>query len=360
MTNYSDIFLSSFEIIFEKKVSSKETLYEKLYIFLSSSKEKIPIKNVLEYYYKLESLTHSQDLYEIFIFSLNLCLCPEERSKNFVSPDLKSLVLNTNLNENMIFIFEKKSNIPPLIIKRNETKISINLLEIIDIINDNSINIIKGNNIFTQEIILIIKINEKKLKEQRITFKEMKNIINNNSRIKEIYLQVKDKFIEFKESNDSYIKEIYKPFLIKEDNNKITENNSMIKLIDETKINKEMNELKEKIEDLENKLNNEKNKNKLLEKQIVDLKKELNKKNRDTKENIEIKNNSIKDLNKESLNKMIIEKDNEIKILKAKLSRFPFELNESEKLISVTFRTRDENIYYSIICKNTDKFNYRK
>ena len=66
---------------------------------------------------------------------------------------------------------------------------------------------------------------------------------------------------------------------------------------------------------------------------------------------------NLNELNKKSLSKRIFEKDNEIKILKAKLSRFPFELNESEKLISVTFSTRDENIYYSIICKNTDKFN---
>ena len=272
--------------------------------------------------------------------------------KKFVSQNyLKILVLDTNLNEDMIFIFEKKLNISPLIVKRNETKIAVNLLEVIDNKNDNSINMIIGNNIFTQEEIIIIKINEEKLKEQIISFEEMKNRINNNkNKIKKIYIQFNDKFIEFKDSNDSYLKERYKPFLIEEDK----------KLIDVTKINKEMNELKEKNIELEKKLKKEKDKNKLLEKQIVDLKNELNeeiKKNKDAKENTEIKNLNLNELNKESLYKMIFDKDSEIKILKSKLSRFPFELNESEKLMSVTFSTRDESIFHTIICRSTDKFN---
>ena len=88
--------------------------------------------------------------------------------------NLKNLVLNTNLNENMIFIFEKKLNISKLIPKRNESKISENFFEINDNKKDNSINIFIGRNIFTQEEITIIK-----LKEEKITFKEMINRINN-------------------------------------------------------------------------------------------------------------------------------------------------------------------------------------
>ena len=70
-----------------------------------------------------------------------------------------------------------------------------------------------------------------------------------------------------------------------------------------------------------------------------------------------MKNINLNELNKESLYKKIYEKNNEIKILKTKLSRFPFELNEAEKLMSVTFSMKNENIYHSIICKSTDKFN---
>ena len=57
------------------------------------------------------------------------------------------------------------------------------------------------------------------------------------------------------------------------------------------------------------------------------------------------------------INNKILEKDNEIKILKSKLSRFPFELNEDEILMSIIFTSSDQNFYHSIICKNTEKFN---
>ena len=52
---------------------------------------------------------------------------------------------------------------------------------------------------------------------------------------------------------------------------------------------------------------------------------------------------------------MFLEREKEIKELKTKLSRFPFELNEGEKLISVIFKSIDQRMY-SVICKNTDKF----
>jgi len=42
--------------------------------------------------------------------------------------------------------------------------------------------------------------------------------------------------------------------------------------------------------------------------------------------------------------------------LKGKLERFPFELSENEKLMSVIISTEDKNIQYSVIAKNTDKF----
>ena len=66
------------------------------------------------------------------------------------------------------------------------------------------------------------------------------------------------------------------------------------------------------------------------------------------------KNNQELNIN---LYKAIFDKDEEIKILKIKLNRFPFELNENEKLLTVIFTTYDEIFYYSIICKNTERFN---
>ena len=72
---------------------------------------------------------------------------------------------------------------------------------------------------------------------------------------------------------------------------------------------------------------------------------------------IEIMNNKNNQELNINLYKAIFDKDEEIKILKIKLNRFPFELNENEKLLTVIFTTYDEIFYYSIICKNTERFN---
>ena len=74
-------------------------------------------------------------------------------------------------------------------------------------------------------------------------------------------------------------------------------------------------------------------------------------KNKDLKKNIE-----MKDINIKELNQIIIEKEKKINILEIKLSRFPFELKEKDKLMSVIFTSLEEQFYYSIICKNTDSF----
>ena len=39
-----------------------------------------------------------------------------------------------------------------------------------------------------------------------------------------------------------------------------------------------------------------------------------------------------------------------------KLSNFPLELKEGEKLISIIITNQEENILYSIICKDTNNF----
>ena len=48
------------------------------------------------------------------------------------------------------------------------------------------------------------------------------------------------------------------------------------------------------------------------------------------------------------------EKEKEIKDLKIKLARYPSNLDEGEKLISIIFTTYEEDFQYSIICKITD------
>jgi len=46
-------------------------------------------------------------------------------------------------------------------------------------------------------------------------------------------------------------------------------------------------------------------------------------------------------------------KENEIKELKSKIL---FEISKAEKLMSVIIVSKDEAIYFSSLCKNTDKF----
>ena len=111
--------------------------------------------------------------------------------------------------------------------------------------------------------------------------------------------------------------------------------------------------LSKRITELEKEIKEEKNKNKILEEKIMKLNIEL-------KDEIK-KNEIIKKANKEIDSKgaliiNILEKDKEIKDLKAKLSRFPFEIKENEKLMSLIFSSADQRLHYSIICKNTDIF----
>jgi predicted RNase H-like nuclease (RuvC/YqgF family) len=122
------------------------------------------------------------------------------------------------------------------------------------------------------------------------------------------------------------------------------------------------------INDLKNQLQNEKrknsdlnkiikqleNKNKDYEQKINLLESELNQ-YKSKKENNEIQNASKGTQNINVLN-AVLEKDKEIKELRLKLSRYPFQLEDGEKLISVIFISSDQKVHYSMICKNTTKF----
>ena len=57
-----------------------------------------------------------------------------------------------------------------------------------------------------------------------------------------------------------------------------------------------------------------------------------------------------------ALNDLLNDNLNKIDELKAKLSRFPFELKEGEKIMSIIITSPDKKIIKSIICKNTDIF----
>ena len=116
----------------------------------------------------------------------------------------------------------------------------------------------------------------------------------------------------------------------------------------EIKTNEEIqnNILIKRINELENELKIEKEKNNEIN-NIIKIYKEK-------EEKMNIYGNESKEL----LIQKLLEKDNEIKELKLKLSKFPFELNEGEELMCINFNSDDQKIKnYSIICKNSDIFN---
>ena len=114
--------------------------------------------------------------------------------------------------------------------------------------------------------------------------------------------------------------------------------------LEDNKFNKMNNEL-------ENSLKKEKEKNKDLEEQINKLKILLNNTNDNIKNYNDLNNNK-----KDELIESVLKKDKEIDDLKSKLARFPFELSDGEKLMSIIFTSIDQIIHCSIICKNTDIF----
>ena len=249
--------------------------------------------------------------------------------------------------------------------------------------------------LFYNNMIRLIKIDAKLLKNKDINIKKIKNdikLIQDSCPFKNknlnTYCQIDNKIINLDNSYDSFLQELKKENLDEnnknDDNKKIIENikiNKDIKCqnvniennsnindnLDELKsqLNKERNENKkliEKISKLEKELKEEKSKNLLAENKIKDLQKNLEsqiKKLKDFQKDLDNKkllNKNLEKESKESFIDTIMAKDKEIRELKLKLSRYPFTLEEGEKLISIIFQSSDQSLHSSIICKNTDKF----
>ena len=87
------------------------------------------------------------------------------------------------------------------------------------------------------------------------------------------------------------------------------------------------------VESLKKLLNEEKNKNQQLNQKVNILQNLLNQKMTE-----------------------IINNQDEIKVLKEKLARYPFELLSGEKMLVINFASISQDIHYSVLCKNTDIF----
>ena len=187
--------------------------------------------------------------------------------------------------------------------------------------------------------------------------------------IAKIYEKLKE---EYNSINNKYKDEINKQSELMNENNKnkeIISNYEKEILILKNQIkNNSKNLLNEKIEEIKQKYKEN------IEQEIKNLKKPLIKAASDKLKKIK---DNFDELYKEKNNdfiqkigeteKLIIDNNNikvenfklkkEINEYKDILSRYPFILNDKEYLISLIIVTKDEKVMFSIIGKNTDKFN---
>lgn len=361
---------------------------------------------ILENLYKLNPLYNKNEIYQIIIFMLNIFKYNKETSiidknienklyKYFKEPLKKKFdkiiwIMNDKTKNSNVEILEGK-------ITEQEKFYFDYYIKQDEYINKDIIGIrnIIYKSLFYNNMIRLIKIDAKLLKNKDISIKKIKNdikLIQDSCPFKNqnlnTYCQIDNKIINLDNSYDSFLQELKKENLDEndknDDNKKIIENikiNKDIKCqnvniennsnisdgIDELKsqLNKERNENKkliEKISKLEKELKEEKSKNLLAENKIKDLQKNLEsqiKKLKDFQKDLDNKKLLNKNLEKESKDSFIdtiMAKDKEIRELKLKLSRYPFTLEEGEKLISIIFQSSDQSLHSSIICKNTDKF----
>lgn len=144
---------------------------------------------------------------------------------------------------------------------------------------------------------------------------------------------------ELRNKNNTLLEENNRlKFIVSTLNNKILDLNNTIVQLENTNIN-----LKNEIDNYKNNINELTSENASLLDKIKNLN-EINKVENLSKE---------KDEMLLSLMKKLEDKENQMKILKSTL---PFELKDGEELLTIIFSTENEEIYYSLICKDNEKF----
>ena len=149
-----------------------------------------------------------------------------------------------------------------------------------------------------------------------------------------------------------------KPISKNENKNEISKDNEIERL------KRELKEEKDKNKNLENIINELRSKNK---NDTQELKNEI-KSYVEKIEKLSLENKNLKDKMKIQgvqnntdeivrLYKKIEGLNEKIDDLNAKLKRYPFILEEGEKIMSIIFTSVDQNLNYSMICKNTDTIN---
>ena len=150
-----------------------------------------------------------------------------------------------------------------------------------------------------------------------------------------------------------------KNLIIKNENkkskNEISKDNEIERLKRELKEEKDKNKkLENIINELKSKDNNDIQKLKKEIQAYIEKNEKLSSENKNLKDKIKgqgVQNNTDEIVR---LYKKIENLNEKIDELNAKLKRYPFILEEGEKIMSIIFTSVDQNLNYSMICKNTD------
>ena len=190
---------------------------------------------------------------------------------------------------------------------------------------------------YLKKIILTVEYFEKEIASiKKLCPEEYANI--------NIYAQYENQIIDIDVSYDLFIKELKNKKII-------FEQDEIKKEIEQLK--SQLDEIKEKNKNIEKELIEEKNKTMKNDKTLKDLKNKISDKmllkEKDYKRYLEIET-------KDSLIKIIVEKEKNIKELNSKLLRYPFSLEDKESLMTIIFESKDKKLISSVICKNTDEF----
>ena len=376
-----------YDILYKTKNEGKKDnnlLYTIFKDIKNISFDKNEIINIVNILIQINGLNHIKNTYQIFIYLLNLIKNEKQLYPNIKIDNqfFKNLGDPFELKERIIWtLYEENSNkIKILNGKMTEReKFNLDIFDFISQINT-KINIdgMRGSlfeSIFYNKTIFVIEIDHKKnitnLERIQNDIKLLKDSCPLGYNNLDTYAKIENKIINLDNSYDLFIQELKIKKIIEEDIKIDTKNKIYENKIDNNIRNKELEELRLQ-------LTNEKEKNKILEEKNKKYERDLKERgiNKGEEQLRKELDNEIKKYNnlkkqieeekalrmtygketKESFIETIIEKDKKIRELELKISRFPFILEEGEVLMSIIFISSDQNLHYSVICKNTDEF----
>ena len=376
-----------YDILYKTKNEGKKdnnllyTIFKDIKNISFDKNEIIDIVNIL---IQINGLNHIKNTYQIFIYLLNLI-----KNEKQLYPNIK---IDNQFFKNLGDPFELKERIIWTLYEENSNKIKILNgkmterekfnLDIFDFISQINTKIntdgMRGSlfeSIFYNKTIFVIEIDHKKnmtnLERIQNDIKLLKDSCPLGYNNLDTYAKIENKIINLDNSYDLFIQELKIKKIIEEDIKIDTKNKIYENKIDNNIRNKELEELRLQ-------LTNEKEKNKILEEKNKKYERDLKERgiNKGEEQLRKELDNEIKKYNnlkkqieeekalrmtygketKESYIETIIEKDKKIRELELKISRFPFILEEGEVLMSIIFISSDQNLHYSVICKNTDEF----